>query len=348
MSKVCVITGASAGLGAELARQLGRTGRYHLVLAARRSEELAKVASECGCPTKTVVADVTNRNEMENILTAAISEFGRCDIWVNNVGRGISKSVLEITDEDIDAVISINLKSAVYGSQISAAHFRKAGSGHILNISSFLGKAPVAPIRSIYSASKAALNSLTSNLRMELLSSGVHVTTVLPSTSQPRRSGFLDPIIHSPPADSSRRDPHRLRRKRHRRRPARPQRPRPDRGGGSCSHRRRHRGTDAPGRGVHARRAPARHGLEVLCPGPPFFKYPFASISPPLDPAPLLPHPLPFLPLPACSPLFRPRPARNCRNLQPVALIPSRASVRIRLPCRCGSCCDIDIAGKSG
>ena len=181
MSRVCVITGASAGLGAELARQLAATGRYSLLLAARRAEELAKVANECGPSAKTLVADVTKRAEVEGILQAAIREFGRCDIWVNNVGRGISKSVLEITDDEIDAVILVNLKSAIYGSQIAANHFKVAGSGHIVNVSSFLGKAPVAPIRSIYSASKAALNSLTSNLRMELLSSGIHVTTVPPS-----------------------------------------------------------------------------------------------------------------------------------------------------------------------
>jgi short-subunit dehydrogenase len=182
--RVIVITGASAGIGAALARELG--GRGHtLVLAARREPELREVAASAGAgkeKTLTVVADVTRRQDVERIRDEALKAFGRVDVWINNAGRGISRSVLELTDDDVDAMISTNLKSALYGMQAIVPHFMARGDGHLINVSSFLGRVPVASVRSVYSASKAALNSLTANLRMDLRASHprVHVTVVMP------------------------------------------------------------------------------------------------------------------------------------------------------------------------
>jgi short-subunit dehydrogenase len=100
---------------------------------------------------------------------------------VNNAGRGISKPVLELTDADVDQMVLVNVKSALYGMQAIVPHFVERGRGHVLNVSSFLGKAPVAAIRSAYSAAKAMLNSLTANVRMELAKyPDIHVTLVLP------------------------------------------------------------------------------------------------------------------------------------------------------------------------
>lgn len=94
-TRVCVITGASSGIGAELARQLGSTGNYSLVLAARRKPELDAVAASLSCPVVTFVADCTRRDEVEKLAATAAQSFGgRLDVWVNNVGRGITKSVL--------------------------------------------------------------------------------------------------------------------------------------------------------------------------------------------------------------------------------------------------------------
>jgi short-subunit dehydrogenase len=104
------------------------------------------------------------------------------DVWVNNAGRGITRPVLELTDDDVDEMISVNVKSALYGMQAIVPHFVERGSGHLINVSSFLGRVPMASVRSVYSAAKAALNSLTANLRMDLRQSapGVHVSLVLP------------------------------------------------------------------------------------------------------------------------------------------------------------------------
>lgn len=103
-------------------------------------------------------------------------------MWVNNAGRGISRMVSELTDEDFDEMMQVNVKSVLYGMQAALPHFRTRGQGHIINVSSMLGRVPFAPIRSAYSASKHAMNALTANLRMELRAqgSGIHVSCVHP------------------------------------------------------------------------------------------------------------------------------------------------------------------------
>src|SRR5687767_7418510 len=117
MDKVIVITGASAGIGAELARQAGEKGAK-LVLAARRRPELEAVASRAGREAIAVVTDVTRRADMERLRDAALERFGRIDVWVNNAGRGITRPVSELTDEDLDAMMTDNVKSALYGMQV--------------------------------------------------------------------------------------------------------------------------------------------------------------------------------------------------------------------------------------
>jgi short-subunit dehydrogenase len=182
--RVVVITGASAGIGAELGRTLAREGAS-LVLAARRERELHAVADETrklgSTKTVGVPVDVTHRNEVFDLRDRTLAEFGRIDVWVNNAGRGITRSVLDLTDEDVDEMIAVNLKSAIYGMQAAVPYFIERGQGHLINVSSFLGRVPIASFRSVYSASKAALNSLTANLRMDLRDHpGVHVSLIMP------------------------------------------------------------------------------------------------------------------------------------------------------------------------
>lgn len=179
--KVVVITGASGGIGAALARRLGADG-HALVLAARRADALEAVAREASADAVAVPADVTRRADVERIRDEALRAFGRVDAWVNNAGRGISRPVLELTDDDVDEMMSVNVKSALYGMQAIVPHFVERGSGHLINVSSFLGRVPMASLRSVYSAAKAALNSLTANLRMDLRQTapGVRVSLVMP------------------------------------------------------------------------------------------------------------------------------------------------------------------------
>jgi NAD(P)-dependent dehydrogenase (short-subunit alcohol dehydrogenase family) len=182
--RVVVITGASGGIGAALARRLGRDG-HRLVLGARRLRELQKVADDAGGGTdraRAVPADVTSRGDVERLREAALEAFGGIDVWINNAGRGITRPVLELTDEDVDDMMRINVKSALYGMQTVVPYFVERGRGHVVNVSSFLGRVPLAMHRSAYSAAKAALNSLTANLRMDLRTRApdVRVSLVMP------------------------------------------------------------------------------------------------------------------------------------------------------------------------
>lgn len=179
--KTIVITGASSGIGAALARRLGRE-EHRLVLAARRIDELNAVANESGPNTVTVKADVTRRDDVNRIRDEALRAFESVDVWINNAGRGISRPVLELTDEDIDEMIAVNVKSALYGAQAIVPHFLERGRGHLITISSFLGRVPIATHRSAYNAAKAAVNALMANLRVDLRrqNPNIHVSVVMP------------------------------------------------------------------------------------------------------------------------------------------------------------------------
>jgi NAD(P)-dependent dehydrogenase (short-subunit alcohol dehydrogenase family) len=183
--KVVVVTGASAGIGAGVALHLARRG-HSLVLAARRLPELEAVAREAeaaGAPRAVAVrTDVRNREEVFRLRDAALGAFGAYDVWIIIAGRGITRPVLELTDADVDEMMSVNLKSALYGMQAAVPDFIKHGRGHIINISSFLGRVPLATQRSAYNAAKAALNALTANLRVDLAGAypDIHVSLVMP------------------------------------------------------------------------------------------------------------------------------------------------------------------------
>src|SRR3954453_10485570 len=176
-----VITGASSGIGATLAEQLGAAG-HRVAVAARREAELNGVAAKAGAGAITVVTDVTRRADVERLRDRAIGAFGHVDVWVNNAGRVISKPVLELTDEELDLMMAVNVKSALYGMQAIAPHFIARGRGQIVNISSVLSRVPFATFRSAYNAAKAALNALTANARVDLARAppGIQVTLVMP------------------------------------------------------------------------------------------------------------------------------------------------------------------------
>jgi NADP-dependent 3-hydroxy acid dehydrogenase YdfG len=180
--KVVVITGASSGIGAATAKRLAADG-HSLVLAARRHDKLSAVAAECGGAV-TVATDVSRRADVEQLRDQAIAAFGHVDVWLNNAGRGITRDVLDLTDQDFDEMMLVNTKSALYGMQAIVPHFKARGTGHVINVSSMLTRVPTAPFRSAYSAAKAALNMLTASLRQDLLAShpGIHVSLIIPGS----------------------------------------------------------------------------------------------------------------------------------------------------------------------
>jgi NAD(P)-dependent dehydrogenase (short-subunit alcohol dehydrogenase family) len=181
MPKVTVITGASAGIGAATATLLAARGDQ-VALAGRDHARLGEVAAACGGSALAVIGDVTSRADVERLRDQTLAAFGRIDVWINNAGRGITRSVLELTDDDVTDMIDTNLRSVLYGMQAVVPHFIEQGAGHVINVSSFLARVPLAPWRSAYSASKAAMNSLTTSLRMDLEAAypGIHLTVVMP------------------------------------------------------------------------------------------------------------------------------------------------------------------------
>ena len=180
-SKVVVITGASSGIGAALAKQLGARGDV-VALGARREDALRKAASQAGREALAVVMDVTKKQDVDRLREEALERFGRIDVWVNNAGRGINRNLEALSEEDVRGIIDVVLMSVFYGVQSILPYFKEKGQGHIVNVSSFLGRVPLLPYRSIYSASKAAVNVLSANLRMDLRARypGIHVSVVMP------------------------------------------------------------------------------------------------------------------------------------------------------------------------
>ncbi len=181
---VIVITGASSGIGAALARRVAPT--HALALVARRAAELAQLGNALtgatGTRVLTIPADVTRRADVQRVVQEAVNHFGRIDAWVNNVGQGISRMPSELTDDDIDEMMRINVKSALYGMQEVLPHFKVAGRGQVINVSSMLGRAPFAVQRSAYSAAKHFLNAITANFRTEVQAShpGIQFSLISP------------------------------------------------------------------------------------------------------------------------------------------------------------------------
>ena len=165
--KHILITGASSGIGAATAALLAGQG-HSLVIVARREALLQTVADTCGGRAYAVTADVTTRPEVTRMVAAAIARMGHIDVLINNVGQGITRMPSELTDEDIDAIMQVNVKSALYGMQEVLPHFKARGTGQIVNISSMLGRVPFAVFRSAYSGSKHFLNALTAMFREEV------------------------------------------------------------------------------------------------------------------------------------------------------------------------------------
>ena len=140
----------------------------NVVLVARREEALRDVARACGERAHPVVADVTRREDVRRVVSESLARCGHIDVWVNNVGQGISRMPSQLTDDDVDDIIKVNVKSALYGMQEVLPHFKERGQGHVINVSSMLGRIPFALIRSAYNGAKHFLNALTANFREEV------------------------------------------------------------------------------------------------------------------------------------------------------------------------------------
>jgi NADP-dependent 3-hydroxy acid dehydrogenase YdfG len=201
VSKVVVITGASSGIGAATARLLARRG-HSLALAARSKDALERVTQDCGGNAIAVVTDVTDRAQVNALVSRTLDRLGPIDVWINNAGQGITREPSQLTDDDVDTMVRVNIKSVLYGMQAVLPHFKERNAGHIINISSMLGRMPHATFRSAYTGSKHFVNAITAMIRTEIQQThpGIQVSLVSPGVV---RTDFGKRALHGGPDSNS-------------------------------------------------------------------------------------------------------------------------------------------------
>jgi NADP-dependent 3-hydroxy acid dehydrogenase YdfG len=172
--KVAVVTGASRGIGLAIARALARRGA-RLALIARDAARLREAAASIGAGVLAIAGDIGDPAAVRDAADRIVAHFGRLDILVNNAGLAGLHRIEDATDAELRAQIDTNLLGLVYWTRAAIPHLRAAGGGEILNVSSTSMKDPY-PYMGIYSATKAAVESLSVALRREVKADGIRVT----------------------------------------------------------------------------------------------------------------------------------------------------------------------------
>ena len=174
-NKVAVVTGASSGIGAAIAKSFA-SHKINLVLAGRNETRLKNVETEITTQydvnVETHVTDVTSNASVNGLIEFTKQTFGQIDVLVNSAGQMLSSSVW-------DTMIDVNIKGTLYGINAVIPEFLAQSSGHIINIASISGF-EVTKQSTLYSATKAAVHTITQGLEKELAKTGVRVTSISP------------------------------------------------------------------------------------------------------------------------------------------------------------------------
>ncbi|MFN0111375.1 MAG: SDR family oxidoreductase [Blastocatellia bacterium] len=179
---VAVITGATSGIGRETAREFAAAGSKVVVAGRRRErlDELVKEIESKGGSALAAPTDVADQAQVERLIAAAVEQFGRVDVLVNNAGVAIASRFLEMPLEDFRRLMDVNFWGAVFACRAAVPQMRKQrGGGVILNVSSIFGKRGM-PFETAYCASKFALAGFSESLRAEVMSEGIDVCTIYP------------------------------------------------------------------------------------------------------------------------------------------------------------------------
>jgi len=177
--RVVIVTGASSGIGRQLALDFAARGAS-LVISARRREMLEEVAAECrrsGGSVEAITGDVGERAFVESMAARAVERFGRIDVVVNNAGISKHKQIYHVTGDDVDAVLRVNFLAPAFLTLAALPAMLRRGEGWVVNISSAAGKLPP-PRETVYAASKFALTGFTEGLWLDLAGSGIHATVI--------------------------------------------------------------------------------------------------------------------------------------------------------------------------
>jgi NAD(P)-dependent dehydrogenase (short-subunit alcohol dehydrogenase family) len=179
---VVLITGASRGLGLELARQFAAAGAK-LAITARDENELREACEELECEGVEVLAkrcDVADRDQVEALVDATIDRFGRIDVVVNNAGIIQVGPLESMTVENFARALAVNFWGPLFVTEAAVKHMRIRRAGRIVNIGSIGGGGAPVPHMLPYDCAKAALVSLSEGMGAELRKDGITVTTVVP------------------------------------------------------------------------------------------------------------------------------------------------------------------------
>jgi 3-hydroxy acid dehydrogenase / malonic semialdehyde reductase len=183
MKKTVLITGASAGIG-EACAHLFAKENYRIIITARRKEKLENVRnaliSEYNAEVLCLYFDVQNKAEVEQTLSTLPTEWNTIDVLINNAGLSLGlEPFFEGNTNDWETMIDTNVKGLLYVSRIIATKMVMQKHGHIINVGSIAGKESY-PNGNVYCATKAAVDSLTKSMRMDLVHHGIKVTAIHP------------------------------------------------------------------------------------------------------------------------------------------------------------------------
>ena len=179
--KVAVVIGGTSGIGRAVAHGLAEAGA-DVVPTSRRAEQVEaaeKEIEERGRRTLRVTSDVSDRDSLQRVLDESVAAFGKVDILVNSAGRTKRAPTLDFAEEDWDAIIETNLTGTLRACQVFGRHMIERGYGRIVNIASLASFVALREVAA-YSASKAAVASLTKSLAIEWAPLGMNVNAIAP------------------------------------------------------------------------------------------------------------------------------------------------------------------------